>query len=191
MPLNPKQMKTLKSILILTAILVFTGFTKAQSPFDKFYEKYATQEGYTSVNISKELFQMFASMGDDKKDTGSRELKKVMDQLNGLRVLSCKPDSLKPGKATIFYNEAVTIFNTPAYKELMTVNDGGNNIRFLTKQDGKAKISEMVMIVKGKEEIVVLDMTGLIDLASISKISKSMNIHGMENLQKLHENHKK
>jgi hypothetical protein len=184
-------MKTLKSVLILVSLLTISTLVKAQSPFDKFYEKYATQEGYTSVNISKDLFQMFASMGDNKKDTGAHEMKKIMNQLNGLRVLSCNPDSMKPGKATIFYNEAVTIFNNPAYKELMTVNDGGKNIRFLTKQDVSGKISEMVMMAKGNDEIVVLDMTGLIDLSTISKLSKQMNIHGMENLQKMHNTPKK
>jgi hypothetical protein len=184
-------MKTLKSILIVTAFFAISSLAKAQGTFDKFYDKYATQDGYTSVNISKDLFQMFASMGDDKKDTGAMEMKKMMNQLNGLKVLSCKPDSMKPGKAAIFYNEATALFNNPAYKELMVVNDGGNNIRFLTKSDGKGKISEMVMLVKGKDEMVVLDMTGIIDLATVSKLSKSMNIHGMENLQKMHQNHKK
>ena len=183
-------MKTLKLTLIIAAFLAIPSLVKAQSSFDKFYEKYATQEGYTSVNISKELFQMFASMGD-QKDTGVQEIKKVMNQLNGLKVLSCKPDSLKPGKATAFYNEATAIFNNSAYKELMTVNDGGSNVRFLTKQEGNGKITEMIMLAKGKDEMVILDMTGLIDLSTISKISKSMNIHGMENLQKMKENHKK
>jgi hypothetical protein len=183
-------MKTLKLTLIVTAFLALSSITNAQSPFDKFYEKYATQEGYTSVNISKELFQMFASMGDDKKDTGAREMKKVMDQLSGLKVLSCKPDSLKPGKATAFFNEATALFNNAAYKELMTVNDDGNAIRFLTKQDGKGKITELVMTVKGKDEIVVLVMTGLIDLSTVSKISKSMNIHGMEKLRNVPTNKK-
>jgi len=77
-----------------------------------------------------------------KKIPVSGDEKKCMDQLNGLRVLSCKPDSLKPGKATTFFNEAVAIFNNSAYKELMTVNDGGSNVRFLTKQDGNGKITE-------------------------------------------------
>ena len=52
----------------------------------------------------------------------------------------------------------------------MTVNDEGNNVRFLTKSETNGKISEMVMLVKGKDEIVVLDMTGSIDLSTISKI---------------------
>ncbi len=183
-------MKTLRLTFIIAAFVAISGLANAQSPFDKLYEKYATQEGYTSVNISKELFQMFTNMGD-QKDTSAQNMKKVMDQLNGLKVLSCKPDSLKPGKANAFFNEASAIFDNPSYKELMTVNDEGNNIRFLTKTDAKGKITEMVMLVKGKDEIVVLDMTGLIDLSTISRLSKSMNIHGMENLQKVKENHKK
>jgi hypothetical protein len=184
-------MKTLKLTIVVAAFLAISSLANAQSPFDKFYEKYSTQEGYTSVNISKDLFQMFASMGDNNKSADAQHMAKLVNQLNSLKVLTCKPDSLKPGKATIFYNEAVTIFNIPAYKELMTVNDGGNNIRFLTKQDSKGKITEVVMLAKGKDEMVVLDMTGVIDLASLSELSKSMNIHGMENLQKMKDEHKK
>jgi DNA repair exonuclease SbcCD ATPase subunit len=182
-------MKTLKLTLIVTAFLALSSLTNAQSSFDKLYEKYSTQEGFTSVNISKELFQMFASMGD-QKDTSVREMKKVMNQLNSLKVLNCKPDSMKPGKASAFFNEATALFNNAAYKELMTVNDDGNAIRFLTKQDGNGKITELVMTVKGKEEIVVLDMTGLIDLSTVSRISKSMNIHGMDKLRNVPTNKK-
>jgi len=133
---------------------------------------------------------MFAAMGNDQSDTSAKEMKEVINQLNGMKVLSCKPDSLKPGKGAAFYNEAVALFPGTAYKELMTVNEGGNNIRFLTKQDGKGKVTEMVMLAKDKDEIVILSLTGLIDLGSLSKISKSMNIHGMENLQKMKEHHK-
>jgi hypothetical protein len=184
-------MKTLKLTIAIGSFLLLSAVANAQSPFDKFYEKYSTQEGYTSVNISKELFQMFASMNPDKNDTNAREMKQVMDQLTGMKVLSCKPDSLKPGKATIFYNEAVAIFNTSAYKELMTVNEGGSNIRFLTRQGGNGKIAEMVMMAKGKDEMVILNLTGNIDLSTISKISKNMNIHGMEHLKEIKQGHKK
>jgi hypothetical protein len=48
----------------------------------------------------------------------------------------------------------------------------------------------MVMMAKGKDEIVILDMTGLIDLATISRISKTMNIHGMDKLKNVPTNKK-
>jgi hypothetical protein len=49
----------------------------------------------------------------------------------------------------------------------------------------------MVMLMKGKHESVVLSLTGLIDLSTVSKLSKTMGIHGMENLQKVKPEKKK
>jgi hypothetical protein len=181
-------MKKYALIIIAVACIGIPFMANAQSPLDKFFEKYAGQDGYTTVNISKDMFQMFAGMGDPK-DTSNREMKKALEQLSGMKVLTCKVDSLKPAKANAFYNEASALFPASSYKELMTVNDDGQNIRFLTKQDGGNKISEMVMLMKGKQEVVVLGLQGTIDLSTISKISKSMNIHGMENLQKMKDKH--
>jgi hypothetical protein len=118
-------------------------------------------------------------------------MQKMVSQLNGLKVLTCNADSTKPGKAAAFYNEVAVLFPATAYKELMTVNDDGDNIRFLTKQDAAGKISEMVMLMKGKHESVVMSLTGSIDLSTVSKLSKSLNIHGMENLQKVKSDKKK
>jgi hypothetical protein len=167
------------SMFVLMPLLV-----NAQSPIDKIFEKYSGQDGFTTVNISKDMFQMFSSMGD-AKDTSTIQIKKIMEQLTGLKVLTCNADTVKQARATAFYNEAVAVFPGSVYKELMTVNDEGNNIKFLSKQDGSGKIQEVVMLTKGKHEIVVLSMTGSIDLSSLSKLSKQMNIHGLEKLQNM------
>lgn len=165
----------------------------AQSPVDKVFEKYAGQEGFTSVNISKEMFQMFQQMGTaNLKDSTAQEAKKMMEQLNGLKVLTFNFDSTNIVKAVSIYNEFAGAFPPSAYKELMTINEGREYIKFLTKQDGSGKILEMVMLMKDKKEVAVLSLTGTIDLAMVSKLSKNMNIHGMENLKKIkHEGMKK
>jgi len=184
-------MKKLAYSFAVMILIFLTASTKAQTPLDKVYEKYAGEEGYTAVNISKEMFQMFQSMGNDNSDADAKDLKKMIDQLNGLKVLTCNADSTKPGKVQAFYNEVSVLYPASVYKELMTVNDGGDNIRFLTKQDAGGKIIEMVMLMKGKHESVVLSLTGLIDLSTVSKLSKTMGIHGMENLQKVKPEKKK
>jgi hypothetical protein len=175
--------------MMITALFLIPMMAGAQSAYDKFFEKYAGQDGYTSVNVTKEMFQMFASMGDSK-DTSVVEMKKAIEKLTGLRVLTCNADSVKPGKATAFYSEAAALFTSPAYKELMTVNDDGENVRFLTKTSSDGKISEMIMLIRDKHEVVIMSITGTIDLSSISKLSKTMNIHGLEELQKM-KDHKK
>jgi hypothetical protein len=184
-------MKKLMLSFVVASLILFAASTKAQTPLDKVYDKYAGEDGFTAVNISKEMFQMFQSMGSDKSDADAKEMKKMMEQLNGLKVLTCDADSAKPGKSQAFYNEVSALYPAAVYKELMTVNDEGNNIRFLTKQDAAGKISEMVMLMKGKTESVVMSLTGLIDLATVSKLSKTLNIHGMENLKNVRTPKKK
>jgi hypothetical protein len=172
--------KMMMTIAMVTCM--FLGL-QAQSPFDKFFEKYSGKNGYTSVNVTKDMFQMFMSMANDKTDAESKEMQDMLTQLTGLKMLTYK-DSTGSGKEAAFYNEASALFPSADYKELMTVNDEGENIRFLTKPDGPKKISEMVMLMRGKNESMVMSLTGTIDLATVSKLSKNMNLPGMDKLKK-------
>jgi hypothetical protein len=185
-------MKKSMLTIIVTVLLAIPAIIQAQSPIDKVFEKYAAQDGFTSVNISKEMFQMFAQMGaGSANDTSMAEIKKMMEQLQSLKVLTFKFDSTNVVKAVSVYNEFAGAFPGKTYKELMTINEGRQNIKFLTKQDAGGKISEMVMLMKDKTEVAVLSLTGTIDLSTVSKISKGMNIKGIESLKKIGEEHSK
>jgi hypothetical protein len=185
-------MKKLMLSLVCVVFLSLPLLVKAQSPIDKVFDKYASQDGFTTVNITKELFQMLMQMGQGEvKDTNVVEMKKMMEQLTGLKVLTFSFDSTKIVKAVSVYNEFAAVFPAGTYKELMTVNEGRQNIKFMTKQDAAGKISEMVMLMKDKNEVAVLSLTGNIDLSTVSKLSKNMNIHGMEGLGKMKNPHSK
>ncbi|MEI7896765.1 MAG: DUF4252 domain-containing protein [bacterium] len=178
--------------LVCIAFMLVPVMLNAQSPIDKVFDKYASQEGFTSVNISKEMFQMLMQMGQGEvKDTNAVEMKKMMEQLTGLKVLTFEFDSAKIMKAVSVYNEFAGAFPASTYKELMTINEGRQNVKFMTKQDAAGKITEMVMLMKDKTEVAVLSLTGNIDLSTVSKLSKNMNIHGMEGLKKMGNPHHK
>ena len=178
--------------LVVVAFMLVSFLVNAQSPIDKVFDKYASQDGFTTVNISKEMFQMLMQMGQgDSKDTSMVEMKKMMEQLTGLKVLTFAFDSTKIVKAVSVYNEFAGVFPPSTYKELMSINEGRQNIKFMTKQDASGKISEMVMLMKDKTEVAVLSLTGNIDLSTVSKLSKNMNIHGMEGLKKMGNPHHK
>ncbi len=185
-------MKKLMLSLIAIAFMISPLLMNAQSPIDKVFEKYASQEGFTNVSITREMFQMLMQMGQGNvKDTNMVEMKKMMEQLTGLKVLTFSFDSAKIVKAVSVYNEFAGAFPSNTYKELMTINEGRQNIKFLTRQDASGKISEMVMLMKDKTEVAVLSLTGNIDLSTVSKLSKGMNIHGMEGLKKIGNPHHK
>jgi hypothetical protein len=174
----------LNAVILVIFLLSVNG--KAQSPIDKVFEKYSGQDGFTTVNITKELIQMMMQVSPgETKDTNVHEIRKMMEQLNGLKILAFNFDSTNVVKAVAVYNEFSGQFPASTYKELMSVAEGRQNIRFLTKQDGAGKINEMVMLMKDRNEVAVLSLTGHIDLATVSKLSKGMNFKGMEGFSKL------
>jgi hypothetical protein len=179
-------MKKSIAVICLALFVLVAPVANAQSSIDKIFEKYSGQESFTAVNFNKEMFQMFQQMNTGS-DSSSMEFKKMVDQLTGLKVLVYNFDSTQMVKAVSIYNEFAGAYPASAFKELMTINEGRQSVKFLTKQDAKGTILELVMLMKDKTEVGVISLTCKIDLSTISQISKSMNIKGMENLEKIHE----
>jgi len=182
-------MKTRIITLIFAAFLAMPLLLSAQSPLDKVFNKYSGQDKFTTVNISKEMFTQILSMAGNQNDSSSREMKGIIDKLTGLKVITYDIDTTDYTKAVSIYNEWAGLFPAATYKELMAVTEGRDNYKFMTKQDADGKISEMVMLMKGKKELVVISLTGVIDMSNVSKISRSMGIHGMEGFQHMHQHH--
>jgi hypothetical protein len=182
-------MKTRIIILVFAAFLAIPLLLNAQSPLDKIFNKYSGQDKFTTVSISKEMFTQILSMAVSQNDSASREMKGIMDKLTGLKVITYDIDTMDYSKAVSIYNEWAGIFPPSTYKELMAVTEGRDNYKFMTKQDADGKISEMVMLMKGRKELVVISLTGIIDMSNVSKISRSMGIHGMEGFQHMHQRH--
>jgi hypothetical protein len=183
-------MKKSVCFLAIAAFVMISFTTYAQSPIDKIYEKYSGQEGITAVNFTKEMFQMMQQIKiGDSADGDMKEVKNIVEQLTGIKVLMYNFDSTQVMKAVGMYNEFAGAFPSSAYKELMSIQEGRQYVKFMTKQESAGKVSEFVMLLKDKKEVGVISLTGNIDLASISKMSKFMNIKGMDNLNKIKGEH--
>ncbi|MFH1159726.1 MAG: DUF4252 domain-containing protein [bacterium] len=179
--------KFLKTAIV--AIIFVPLMSMAQSPIEKLYTKYAGQDNFTSVNINKELFQMIMKMDIQGEGTEEvKEIQKMMDQLDGLKILSYH-DSTNKAKVSAIYKEFNDLFPAPPYSELMSIKENGNNVRFLTKQDTGGKILELVMLADDDGEVTVLSLVGRIDMSTISKLSKKINIDGMEKLDHIKGKH--
>jgi hypothetical protein len=181
--------KSIFSLSIISCMMIFVNI-HAQSPVDKIYEKYSGQDGFTAINFSKEMFQMMQQIKiGDSANEDINEAKRIVDQLTGLKVLWFTFDSSQVVKAVAMYNEFAGVYPANIYKELMTIQEGRQYVKFMTKQESAGKVTEFVMLMKDKTEVGVISLTGTIDLASISKMSKFMNIKGMENLKKIKDQH--
>lgn len=169
-------LKVIAVVLVLMPLMI-----QAQTAIDKLYEKYAGKKGFTSINISPEMFKMLASLDSGDEAQASQE-EKIISQLSGLKMLIYEPGE---GPKVDFVSDVKATVPVKDYTEMMSVDSEDETIKFLVKKAPNNKISEMVMLVFGEDETLVMSMTGNLDMATISSISRSLDIQGMEKLDEL------
>ena len=103
--------------------------------------------------------------------------------ITGLRILA-----KDKGDGTKLYNEAFSKISNNGFEELLTVRDGGENVRFMVRE-GKTPdiINQLVLLVGGSDDFVLMDLTGVLNLKTIGKLSKSIDVPGVKHLEKLEE----
>ncbi|MBC8320102.1 MAG: DUF4252 domain-containing protein [Bacteroidetes bacterium] len=174
--------KQIGKIIVIT-MMVLPVSLFAQSDFNKLYEKYAGQDGFTCINISPDMFKFLSSIDMNDSSSDAKQAQNVMQQLEGLKMLVYEKSK---GKSDFdFFKEINKSLSLKNYTELMSVKESDSDIRFLVKKAGKNSISELLMIVKDENEVLIMSMTGNIDMNTISDISNSLDMKGLENLEKL------
>jgi hypothetical protein len=168
----------MKNILFVLVITLVSTSIQAQDAINNFFGKYQNDDSFTQVNISSKMFGMFTNISTENKD--DQQVLSAISKLKGLRILAKDntPDARK------LYKEAFSLLPVKEFEELMSVRDKDKDMKFLIKESG-GKISELVMIVGGTKEFMVMTLVGDIDLNQISRIGKSMDIKGLENLEKI------
>ena len=177
-------MKTLKINFVLAAFLFVPAFLGAQSTTDALFDKYSGQEGVTSVYITQNMFSLFADIDTEEDE---EEFTDLVKNLKYIKILSIENDTLGKYKAVNFYDDVMKGKSAGNYEELMVIKKDGKNVNFLISKDGKV-IKELLMLVDGKNEKILISILGDIDLRMISKLSKAMRINGLENLKEIDEN---
>lgn len=179
-------MKTLG--LILFAALAATFQLKAQnSAIGKIFDKYSSYDEFTSVDVAKGLFELFAEIEDT--DPEFEEFQKAVSGIEKLRILALDADDDSKGIREKFYNDIISSIPKEDFKELMVVKEKDASIKFLASYEGSV-ISEMLMVMNGNDETVLLSLTGNIDLKHLGGLTGAMHLKGMEHLEKFDKEEK-
>jgi hypothetical protein len=167
----------MRTIALFIALITVSLAAAAQpSPADKVFEKYSGREGYTSVYISKYMFSLFSGM-----ETKDQEIENILGKLTGIRILASEG---KQPAGVNFFAEVMKDLPRDQYQELMVIKEQGQDFQFLIReQDGL--ITELLMIAGGESNNALISIQGNIDLNTISKLSRSMNIGGLDALERI------
>lgn len=158
-----------KLIFILVMLLPMAMFAQ-KTPVDKLFEKYANKDGFTTVNISGKLLSFAGQF-----DSGDPATTEMLNSLKGIRILTVEDPAIT-GKLD-FYTELENegFFKNNEYEVLMEVTESDEVVRFLAKDGGNGKLSDLLLVVGG-ESSTLISINGLIDPENIGKITNSLNI---------------
>lgn len=169
--------------IVLLSLIAVSAYAQ-RSAVDVIFDKYAEKEGFTTVYISKHMFNLFAN-SESKKNKD--EFSAIISGLESIKILSVEDSLLN--KQINLYKEIIKDLPVDQYEQLMVVKEKGQDIRMMIRKS-KDKILEFLMIGGGENNFVIC-ITGNIDLEAIAKLSKAMNIKELENVDKLESDSKK
>jgi hypothetical protein len=167
----------MKRIPVVMVLMVTLTGANGQDVISKFFSKYQTDETFTNVNISSKMFGLFTEM--DASTAEDKEVLEAISKLKGLKILAKE----NARNSRELYKEALGLI-PKNFEELMSVRDKDKDMKFMIQENG-GKISEMLMVMGGNEEFMILSIFGEIDLKQISRIGSKMNIKGLENLHNM------
>lgn len=171
----------MKKIVALTVLMmVVSAGVFAQDAISKFFSKYQADASFNQVNISSKMFGLVTNL--DAETPEDKEVLDAIAKIKGLRILQKENTS----DARSLYKEAFGLINGKEFEELMSVRDKDKDMKFLIKESG-GKVSELVMVMGGTNDFMVMSLFGEIDLKQIARIGKKMNVTGLEKLENLHK----
>ena len=173
----------MKKLFLTLVLLVSANSLMAQSVFDKFED----QEKIKAVIVNKKMFSLLSKM--EVKDKETQQYVNLIKKLDNLKVFVTNSDL----KAAEMKSTADKYLKTAALEELMRLNEGGKSVKIYVKSGATdSQVKELLMFIdgSGKEETVLMSLTGDFDLNELSVLTDKMNLPGGDDLKKASKGNK-
>ena len=146
------------------------------------FNKFEDNNVITAVIVSKKMFELMGNVKLDAKDQEAQQYLKLVKKLDNLKVFTTTN-----GKAIADMKSTVDGYlKKNPLEELMRINDAGRNVKIYVKSGAtSSQVKELLMFIEGgKQETVLMSLTGNFDLNEISVLTDKMNLPGGNELKK-------
>ena len=171
-------MKLMIKPLVIALAICFTSAGIAQNnAIDKYFSNYADDERFTKVSISSKMFNLFTNFSAE--DADEQQVIETISKLKGLKILI--GNEITDSKQVY---KSVNSTTANSYEELMTVENAEQEMIFYISESSGI-ITELVLLMYEGENVMILSLTGDIDLQELSNLSDKMDIQGFEEFKNL------
>lgn len=163
-------------ILILCVVLPILSYGQDKS-VKKFYNKYKYDETVTSVKIQGWMLKMAAKFAEDEEDDG--EAAELLRKVTRLRVIAMEDGNVISKKDLNQFKKEMAADN---FEPLMQVREDGQIIDFFIREADEV-ITDLVVLVKDKEEFIMLNLEGNLKFEDLRKLD--FDVEGGDSFKKL------
>jgi len=170
----------MKKFIIVLIMAIAPALTFAQSTA---FDKFDGRDGVTAVVVNKKMFQLMGNVKADKTDKNMQQYLDLIKKLDMLKVFSStNSKAVADMKTTV-----ASYLKSNPLEELMRITENGRNIKIYVKSGAKdSQVRELLMFMEGsgKNDTVLMSLTGNFDLSEISILTDKMNLPGGVELKK-------
>lgn len=164
----------MKKFIIILMMAIAPAMTFAQTTA---FDKFDGRDGVTSVVVNKKMFELMGNVKADKSDKNMQQYLNLIKKLDMLKVFTTtNSKAVADMKSTVS-----TYLQKNPLDELMRINESGRNIKIYVKSGNtSSQVRELLMFMEGggKDDTVLMSLTGNFDLSEISILTDKMNLPG-------------
>jgi hypothetical protein len=172
----------MKRFIILFAILLFAATAFPQDMFMQLTNKYADKDGFSATQVTKDMFDLYIRKKNIEKDSPVYQTLKKLDNI--IVVSNTNLGEKEKMDFTEFHKEILGHYIKESYTLFKTEKRMGEDVKVFLKKDND-KVKSLALVTASSSSVNLIEINGDIDLASLGDLSKTLNIHGLENLYKI------
>ncbi len=158
-----------KIALFIPVLLMPLMLTAQETPIDKLFKKYYGKDGFTTVLVTEDMFEVIANMEKEKGD-----FEGTLGKVQRVRVIAQDDEA---GVEGVNFMDELNGVEFDDYKELVVVREADQEVMVLAKEED-GKIRELLVIVGGEDNVLVSvegkftmdDLEALGDLDGLDKL---------------------
>lgn len=174
----------MKKLTLALLALIVPFLSSAQN-----FDKYESMKEVDAVVVTSKMFKLLTKIDLNADDPETQAYIDLIENLKEMKVLSTTKEDIRKQMAT----DVASYIKRGSMEELMRVSEDGKTVRFYYKP-GKNDdyVSQLFMFMEGEEKnkpmSVILNITGEINLAQVSKLANDFKIPGGKELEKVETN---
>ena len=163
----------MRKIAFLLPILLLPLLVNAQkSPIDELFDKYYGKDGFTTVLVTQDMFEVISNMESEEG-----ELEGTLGKIKRVRVIAQDDDSGVKVEGVNFMEELKGA-DFDDYKELVVVKDSEQEVLVLAREDN-GKLIEFLVVVGGEDNVLV-SVEGKFTMEDLEALS---DLEGLDSLK--------